>query len=193
MILSYIHEPPTSIVELGVSSNILIDEGTFLTKSVWRFRSNVGGLLNEQERARVTSTEFTWEDLGIPPASIINSVDISISKYLSANTNLISHDITVRLLDASNTSVTSTDPFNTTLSNTLDTTFQSVSDISGYSTVDGPYKNSNTALKVEFGIILSTSIGTTQYVLNLDQITISVNYDTPSYLNQTIVDPFFFV
>lgn len=189
----YIYYPPDGLVDQGATSNITFIEGTFSSKDVWRFGSSVGGQIGAKERGNAASTTFTWEDMGVPKKSYVTKVDAAISKYLLQNTNLVQHSIRVSLLDASGTNVCGLNhPFETTLSNTLDVSFNTISDVNGAEDVSFPFQDSLTDLKMQLEVELTTSPGTTQYLINLDYVEFTITY-WPKAHNQAIsvFSPFF--
>lgn len=182
----YIYYPPDGLTDQGATPDITFAEGTFLSKDVWRFGSSVGGQIGVKERGNAASTTFTWEDMGVPEKSYVTKVDAVISKYLLQNTNLVQHAVRVSLLDTNGTNICGLNhPFEVTLSNTLDVSFNAISDANGAEDVLFPFQDSLSALKMRLEVELTTSPGTTQYILNLDYVEFTITYHRKSH-NQSI-------
>lgn len=184
--LVYNYTPPNGLTDQGLAADITFSEGTFSGKDVWRFGSTVGAQAGIKERGSTASTTFTWEDMGVPEKSYVTQVDASISKWLSQNTNLVQHDIKVQLLDASGNNICGVDnPFEATISTTADVAFTAVSDVNGAAPVLAQWRDSTTPIKMQLEVTLTTSPGTTFYILNFDTIDFSITYFPKSH-NQAI-------
>jgi hypothetical protein len=192
--LTYLWVPPDSLVDLGNNANIAFIETVDPQPiDVWEFSST--SVVNSNESARKTATGFTWESLGIPPGSTVNSIDITVVKYLVNNTNLNTHRLRVRLVDSSGNNITTpSSPFDATLGNTLDSGYVSVGDVNGALSIGPSYQASNTDIRLELQLNLRTDAGSPNYLMWISGCELTIVYTDPviqAYAYNMITTPFF--